>query len=78
MTDTGITVQGNDHSLQSVLGYILSKEGLEQNLDISLNMTEEGKIPVQVITSNNHVLKLTSDFQELIQVNLKEAPYLRP
>lgn len=77
MTDTG-TTQGNDHSLQSVLGYILSKEGLEQNLDISLNMSEEGNIPVQVITSNNNVLKLTSDFQELVQVIHSGALYLHP
>lgn len=67
MTDTGVT-KGNDHSLQSVLGYVLSKEGLEQNLDIALNMTEDGKIPVHAIISNNNISKLTNDFNDLLEV----------
>lgn len=68
MTDTN-TNTGNDHSLESVLKYILSREGLEQNLDISLNMTEEGSIPINVIIMNSNISKLTNDFNELAQVN---------
>lgn len=74
MTDTG-TNAGNDHSLQTVLGYILSREGLEQNLDLALNMTEEGNIPIQVIIMNSNVSKLTSDFNELVQVNFFQPEF---
>ena len=60
--------QGNDHSLASILGYILSNEGLEQNLDLALNMSDGGEIPLDLLIRNKNVKKKTESLQELVEV----------
>ena len=33
-------------NLSDMLTYIFSKEGLEQNLDIALNLNDDGEVPI--------------------------------
>jgi len=64
-TPTGSTT---DKSLTKILSYILTPEGLEQNLDIALNMNDGGEVALQLIMANSNVAKQTQNFQELVQV----------
>ena len=55
-------------SLENVLKYIFSREGLEQNLDISLNLSQEGQLNFQLLVSNANISKTAKNVQELVQV----------
>lgn len=63
--------QGGAHSLQTVLQYILSSEGLEQNLDVGLNLTPEGSLALQLLANNANVTKLAKTLPELLQVGVR-------
>ena len=55
-------------NLSDMLTYIFSKEGLEQNLDIALNLNDEGEVPIQVVASNGNIGKACNQFPVLLQV----------
>ena len=63
-----------ENSLKKVLSYILTPEGLEQNLDIALNMNDGGEVSLQLIMANSNVSKQTKNFQEVVQVQFPLTP----
>jgi len=64
-------VQAGHKQLQDVLSYIFSKEGLEQNLDLGLNLTEEGEIPMQIVLANSNVAKLCKNPKDFLEVMVR-------
>lgn len=69
MTDKPTDLQAP--TLSSVLEYVFSREGLEQNLDISLNMTDAGQVALMVVASNANIQKAASSVMALTSALLE-------
>ena len=62
------TVTENNQALVELLRNILTPQGLKQNLEIGLNMSDKGEIPIQILLINQNISSLVSDLTILANV----------